>query len=43
MANTKLLPELRALTRNADSVEKEHAKQLRKVLSKLKTRQIELA
>ena len=43
MTNAKLLDKLRALTKNADSVDKEHIKKLRKVLDKLKKRQHKLS
>jgi hypothetical protein len=43
MTNAKLLDKLRALTKNADSADKEHIKKLRKVLDKLKKRQRKLA
>lgn len=43
MTNSKLLDKLKALTRNADHANKEHIKQLHKVLKKLKKRQQTLA
>lgn len=43
MTNSKLLDKLKALTKNADNANKEHIKQLHKVLKKLKKRQQALA
>jgi hypothetical protein len=43
MTNSKLLDKLKALTKNADSADKEHIKKLHKVLKKLKKQQHKLA
>jgi hypothetical protein len=43
MTNAKLFEKLRNLTKNAQNVDKEHIKSLRKVLRKLKKRQQKLA
>ena len=43
MTNVKLFEKLKHLTKNANNVDEEHIKKLRKVLRKLKKRQHKLA
>lgn len=42
MTNNKLLDKLKTLTKNTKATDKEHIKKLRKVLDKLKKRQLKL-